>query len=416
MHLIPIHRSFGAFLVLLISAILVSTWHHGNTSPLAKRQPLTKTTDTFSLGSSSAAVAARVLGVHDDHLNLSATHLSHVLTKRERTLTFNAARCTGYQLNYKVIQEALAGTRAPAKDYGEDDIKNGWSKEPLFRSIPAGFDEAFKAIGKNVFPNIGERVPTFQETIGINLVQDIPFLNSAGKKQDVSPTSLTSAPTLNNLCPSPSRPATTSKPTTNASTSPNGTPSSPPTPAAPNTCSRPSKKNPAALAKRIPPLNRQSDVLWAVWKSTTPFPADLRYIGRDIITNDDTRGVMNDIFAQGPTGKPLLWPGASFEIDTKEGQALLGTPNGLATAYILADRAAAMGRRSISVRIWAAETQPLNQGYRMLFDMAPRAAGPELPPPSLPPLPSFEPVVLTERGVGRGARPTPTITAAVEVL
>ena len=200
MHLIPIHRSFGAFLVLLISAILVSTWHHGITSPLAKRQPLTNNTNTSPLGSSSAATAARYLGVHDDQFNLSATHLSDALTKRERTLTFNAARCTGYQLNYKVIQEALAGTRAPAKYYGEEDIKNGWSKEPLFRSIPAGFDEAFKAIGKNVFPNvfpdIGERVPTFQETIGINLVQDIPFLNSAGKKQDVSPTSLTSALTL----------------------------------------------------------------------------------------------------------------------------------------------------------------------------------------------------------------------------
>ncbi|CAO1601171.1 hypothetical protein XANCAGTX0491_004835 [Xanthoria calcicola] len=391
MHLISIHRSFGAFLVLLVSAILVSTWHHGTTSPLAKRQPLAKTTNTSPLGSSSAAVAARVLGVHDDQFNLSATDLSHVLTKRERTLTFNAAWCTGYQLNYKVIQEALAGTRAPAKDYGEDDIKNGWSKEPLFRSIPAGFDEAFKAIGKNVFPDIGERVPTFQETVGINLVQDIPFLNSAGKKQDpIPPRNNLQAhyecfyiPKWHAIISTDSR--------------------------SPKYMLPALQKNPSALAKRIPPLNRQSDVLWAVWKSTTPFPADLRYIGRDIITNDDTRGVMNDIFAQGPTGKPLLWPGVSFDIDTKEGQALLGTPNGLATAYILADRAAAMGRRSISVRIWAAETEPLNQGYRMLFDMAPRAAGPELPPPSLPPLPSFEPIVLTERGVGREARPTPMV-------
>lgn len=190
MHLIPIHRSFGAFLVLLFSAILLSTWNHGTTTHLAKRQPLAENTDPSPLDASSATIAAKLLGVHDDQFNLSDTHLSHVINKRARTLTFNTAVCTGRKLYYQVIQDALDGSRAPGKEYGEDGIKNGWTREPLTRLIPIGFEEAFKAIGKNVFPDIGERIPTFEETSGVNLIQDKAFINSAGKKQDVSELSL----------------------------------------------------------------------------------------------------------------------------------------------------------------------------------------------------------------------------------
>lgn len=134
------------------------------------------------------------------------------------------------------------------------------------------------------------------------------------------------------------------------------------------------KLKPAALEKRLPPLNRQSDVMWTVWKTITPNPNDLRYIGRDLIVNDDTRGIMNDVFARGPTRKPVTWPGVRFGIETEEGQALLGTPNGLATAYIMADRARDLGKRKLSVRIWASETDPPNQGYRMLWDLVASAA------------------------------------------
>ena len=241
MHLISTHRSFGAFLVLLVSAILLSTWSYGPITRLARRQD---TTEDTLLKNSTAADPSQSLGVHDYQHNLSITHGSTVLSKRARTLTYDAAVCKGRELYNKVILRAFDGQGTGARDYGENDINNGWTKEPLTRLIPSGMDEAFKSIGKNVFPDIGERIPTFEETKLINLVQDKDFTNSAGKKQKVS-----LKPPNHNRNPPPSHPLnqltshthrqsqckTTSSPTTKPTTSPPTTPSSPPTPAPQNT-------------------------------------------------------------------------------------------------------------------------------------------------------------------------------------
>ncbi|KAL8884809.1 MAG: hypothetical protein Q9215_007216, partial [Flavoplaca cf. flavocitrina] len=180
MHLISTHRSFGAFLVLLVSAILLTTWSHGPAARLAKRQD---TTEDTLLKNTTVADPVQSLGVHDYQHNLSKTHDSPILEKRARTLTYDAAVCKGRELYNKVILRAFNGQGTGARDYGENDINNGWTKEPLTRLIPSGMDEAFKFIGKNVFPDIGERIPTFEETKLINLVQDKDFTNSAGKKQ-----------------------------------------------------------------------------------------------------------------------------------------------------------------------------------------------------------------------------------------
>lgn len=182
MHLISTHRSFGAFLVLLVSAILLSIWSHGPTTRLAKRQDAT---EDALLKDSTAAFPMQSFGIQDYQLNLSKTYDSSVLQKRARTLTYNQAVCKGRNLYNNVILRAFNGQGTGAKEYGENDINNGWTKEPLTRLIPIGLEEAFKSIGKNIFPAIGERIPTFEETKGMNLVQDKDFTNSAGKKQKV---------------------------------------------------------------------------------------------------------------------------------------------------------------------------------------------------------------------------------------
>ena len=404
MHLISTHRSFGAFLVLLVSAILLSTWSYGPTTRLARRQD---TTEDTLLKNPTAADPSQSLGVHDYQHNLSNTHGSTVLEKRARTLTYDAAVCKGRELYNKVILRAFDGQGTGARDYGENDINNGWTKEPLTRLIPSGMDEAFKSIGKNVFPDTGERIPTFEETKLINLVQDKDFTNSAGKKQKVSPhkpqpspipstkpTNLShtqAIPMQNNLLPHYEAyyiPAYHALISTDSRS--------------PKYQLRDSGLSPSALNARVPPLNRQSDVMWSLYKSLAPFPADLRFIARDSIINDDTRGIMNDIFLSLPARAPLVWPGVSFSIDTDEAKALLATPNGLATAYILADRVGVLGTRRLSVRIWASYPDTWNEGYRMLWDMEPGFVGPRPSgPPSLT-LPEFEPISLTERGVGVG--------------
>ncbi|KAI4272134.1 MAG: hypothetical protein LQ337_005503, partial [Flavoplaca oasis] len=146
MHLISTHRSFGAFLVLLISAILLSTWSHGPTTRLAKRQDAN---EEALLKHPTAAVHIQTLDGPDYQLNLSKTHDSPVLEKRARTLTYDAAVCKGRELYNNVVLRAFDGQGTGAKGYGENDINNGWTKEPLTRLIPSGMDEAFKSIGKN---------------------------------------------------------------------------------------------------------------------------------------------------------------------------------------------------------------------------------------------------------------------------
>lgn len=42
-------------------------------------------------------------------------------------------------------------------------------------------------------------------------------------------------------------------------------------------------------------------------------------------------------------------PGLSFGMETDEGEALLGTPNGICTARLLVDKAAELGRRELKV-------------------------------------------------------------------
>ena len=151
--------------------------------------------------------------------------------------------------------------------------------------------------------------------------------------------------------------------------------------------------------------------MWTLYKTVAPFPETLRFIGRDKIINDDTRGIMNEAFRRSPSHGPALWPGVTFDIGSEEALALLGTPNGGATAYILADRAASLGKRRLNVRIWVQETNPA-AGYQMLWDMAPPVQGHQLPP-SLAPLPPFEPISLRKRGDEKVGTMPMTMSAAM---
>lgn len=107
--------------------------------------------------------------------------------------------------------------------------------------------------------------------------------------------------------------------------------------------------------------------MWTVWNTVSKSPNDIRYIGHNDIINENTHGIMDDIFTEGEVKKPIGWPGLTFGIDTKEGQALLATPNGLGTAWFLVDRAGEAGRRIPTVTIFS----PTGLHFRMLWDLRP---------------------------------------------
>ncbi|CAL8584659.1 hypothetical protein XPA_010247 [Xanthoria parietina] len=123
----------------------------------------------------------------------------------------------------------------------------------------------------------------------------------------------------------------------------------------------------AARPAAIPELNRLSDVMWYTWDLLASSPANLRFIGQDTVTNGVSAVVIDEILER--AGSPdAPWPGKTFALDTDEGLALLGIPNGVAVAWLLLDRYRTMGERDPTVTIWRL---PGNRARMMLWDLQP---------------------------------------------
>ena len=116
----------------------------------------------------------------------------------------------------------------------------------------------------------------------------------------------------------------------------------------------------------IPQLNRLSDMMWYQWIHLFTDPATLRYIGHDNISNRLSQGIIREMLLRMTGDKFSPWPGYSFGLDTDDGRALLGTPNGIGVAWLLLDRFRDMGKRQPRVTIWEGE-----EGTMMLWDLNP---------------------------------------------
>ncbi|KAI4237975.1 MAG: hypothetical protein LQ352_007904 [Teloschistes flavicans] len=155
------------------------------------------------------------------------------------------------------------------------------------------------------------------------------------------------------------------------------------------------------IARRIPPLNRLSDAMWTVWKDLSGDNIQnarlLRYIGRSNVVNDDSKAIMQKIFTKAKSSETVPWPGLTYTMYDEQGQALLGTPNGIATAYLLIDHHTILGPRDPRVTIWTYEATPSDSDasgsddddvggskieYYMLWDMGDPNVRPPLTPPA----------------------------------
>ncbi|KAL8900102.1 MAG: hypothetical protein Q9207_005851 [Kuettlingeria erythrocarpa] len=322
-----VSQRLGAFLVILVtllSTLLLSRRRSESPQRLFNRYSPTKTALPFT---SLANNVVLPFGRYENPLNLSfhrvidhpdqLVHPTQTINKRARTLTYDNAVCRGAKL-YQEILEAFDGHREPGHEFSDDDLENGWSEVDQDRVVDAGWDAAFRTIGRNL--SIGDRGPFEDELEYTNLMLHRPFKNAAGDM--ITPTVTASLQALK-------QPLT-----------------------------------PSAISTRIPPLNRLSDLMWTGWNTVSLLPISLPYILRDTV------GVVVDILNRHSTpGGFIGWPGLMFRIDTEEGQALLGTPNGLGTAFLLIDRPTQLGRRAVRVTIF-------NPGgdYRMLWDMKPPSA------------------------------------------
>lgn len=123
-----------------------------------------------------------------------------------------------------------------------------------------------------------------------------------------------------------------------------------------------------------PPLSRWSEVTWTVYEdlANSTQHGKLRFIGHDEVNNAVSASVMIYIIRRHqPQGNPntrpsLPFPGFEFGMETREGQALLGTPNGMGTAWLLYDRGRELGKRNIKVRIWIEGRDKLMMAFNMI--------------------------------------------------
>lgn len=73
----------------------------------------------------------------------------------------------------------------------------------------------------------------------------------------------------------------------------------------------------------------------------------MKYIIRSGIQNAATCMILTKIIQRQNRHVFDIWPGLTFSIDSEEGLAILGTPNGSGTAYLLAQHREQLGYKTI---------------------------------------------------------------------
>ncbi|PSN67639.1 hypothetical protein BS50DRAFT_664959 [Corynespora cassiicola Philippines] len=131
-----------------------------------------------------------------------------------------------------------------------------------------------------------------------------------------------------------------------------------------------SRMSPESVAKNykredLPKLRSSSDIMWGAWQGAGSGNKDIKYFFALYVVNQDTRGII--LRALGNRKKTLaLWPGIDFDMESDEGKALMGSPNGIGIGYLLIQRKPELGTKFISkVRVWKQE--PFENFAHMLF-------------------------------------------------
>ncbi|KAF1842229.1 uncharacterized protein K460DRAFT_358868 [Cucurbitaria berberidis CBS 394.84] len=99
---------------------------------------------------------------------------------------------------------------------------------------------------------------------------------------------------------------------------------------------------------QVPMIKYWSDIAFLQWDLMKKQNADsdLRYILRYNVVNNLTNSMVDTINLENGT-ETKAWPGTSYDATSKEGQALLGTPNGSSVAYLLIQHKNQLGHKTV---------------------------------------------------------------------
>ncbi|KAL8687360.1 MAG: hypothetical protein Q9218_006445 [Villophora microphyllina] len=278
------------------------------------------------------------------HPEFSIPHPPYVQVKRDIDQDVLKALCNGVLL-YGKIQLAFNGFSSNALSFTKTHIKNGWTAQdmPNQEGLPERWHAPFGDIS-------GHQTPDNKGARNILVFQDQPFFNKRGEY--ITETQIQAVYYATYFASPPAIFALNIK--------------------SPSNVLRKNFDDPpisdAEVERRVPPLNRFSDMIWTVWSQGIgkANPGRLRYIGHDEITNPISKLVMAYVLTHRRGVAFAAYPGELFDMTSQSGLALLGTPNGGGAGYVLLDRAQILTKRKtrFSVRIWT-----IRQQYYMLWDL-----------------------------------------------
>ncbi|KAL8767573.1 MAG: hypothetical protein Q9209_005990 [Squamulea sp. 1 TL-2023] len=355
-------RRLQSLIVVFVSALLLLTsLFNGSftSSPETKRTLLNdrnvpaESLPTSTLSSSYAKNIALPDGHEELTLNFSTPSVDFALLRRappQEPKAWPQLVCTGGEYLAK-IQAAFQGNSPPGREFPSSELDNGWSKSTVaFGEELADLGKYWAPVTDKLFPKSRDKV---MEVKPVNVRQDKEYKTSDGTHITTLTKAISYAyylPDINWIL-------------------------------AMNSLSPANviwKTNPGISKedrdKQLPPLNKLSDLLWVNWNTVAKSPKELRFIGRNHIVNKATRSIMDYLFLRDKITDAkkddIPWPGLEYSGESAELKALLATPNGLATAWILIDHALELKRhdeltrRELKVNIFA-----IDRKYFMLWDI-----------------------------------------------
>ncbi|PWO20020.1 hypothetical protein A1F95_10784, partial [Pyrenophora tritici-repentis] len=127
---------------------------------------------------------------------------------------------------------------------------------------------------------------------------------------------------------------------------------------------------------QLPALRASSDIMWGLWKLANPYhPWDIKLFLSTPVTNDDTSDIIETILQARrlQLNNLPVYPGLEFQSNAPEYLPLLGSPNGFAVGYFLAQHKRELGGKYISkVNVFKADTNAA-LAICLLFTVADRA-------------------------------------------
>ena len=131
-------------------------------------------------------------------------------------------------------------------------------------------------------------------------------------------------------------------------------------------------------APGVPGLHHWSDVTALVWRNETDRldrdPRKLRYILHQFVTNSLTTQIVKE--SLGNDSEALEWPGVPFMMDSQEGRAILGSPNGKSILRLLLHHRKLLGRKTVQ-RVTYFSQEANGQTFNLLWEIVNEKAADE---------------------------------------